>query len=68
MKWNPKIKKKMTKETKVTLKEVNLSNARGFKEEYSDYRKRLKENYNKTKFYLMGDLLWDSSTKGTYKK
>ena len=58
----------MSKETEVKLKEVNLSNTRGFKEEYSEYRKRLKENYNKTKYYLKGDLLWDSSTKGTYKK
>lgn len=46
---------------------VNLSNKRGFKEEYIEYRKRLKENYYKCKYYLRGELYWDSLSKGTYR-
>ena len=58
----------MTKDSDFsTLKYVNLSNKRGFKEEYSDYRKRLRENYYKVKYYLKGTLFWDSLSKGTYR-
>tara|TARA_R110001606_G_scaffold397930_1_gene575750 strand:- start:1498 stop:1704 length:207 start_codon:yes stop_codon:yes gene_type:complete len=57
----------MTKETKSNFKYVNLSNARGLKEEYSEYRTRLKENYYKIKYYLKGELFWDSLSKGTYR-
>lgn len=46
---------------------VNLSNKRGFKEEYIEYRNRLKENYYKCKYYLRGELYWDSLSKGTYR-
>jgi len=46
---------------------VNLSNARDFKEEYAEYRTRLKENYYKVKYYLKGELFWDSLSKGTYR-
>lgn len=58
----------MTKEKNFsTLKYVDLSNERGLKEEYSDYRKRLRENYYKVKYYLKGSLYWDSLSKGTYR-
>ena len=30
------------------------------------YRKRLKENYYKIKWYLRGEQIWDSMSKGTY--
>ena len=36
------------------LKYVNLSATREFTEEYADYRKRMKENYYKIKYYLKG--------------
>ena len=57
----------MTKEIKTTLKYVNLSAKRGIKEEYTEYRKRMKENYYKVKYYLKGELIWDSLSKGTYR-
>jgi len=53
--------------TKVTLKDVNLSATREFTEEYADYRKRMQENYYKIKYYLKGELFWDSLAKGTYR-
>jgi len=49
------------------LKYVNLSNSRDLKENYADYRKRLRENYYKVKYYLKGELIWDSLAKGTYR-
>jgi len=55
------------KEEFSTLKYVNLDNKRGIKEEYADYRKRLQENYYKVKYYLRGELYWDSLSKGTYR-
>ena len=55
------------KEEFSTLKYVNLDNKRGIKEEYSEYRKRLQENYYKVKYYLKGELYWDSLSKGTYR-
>jgi hypothetical protein len=55
------------KEEFSTLKYVNLDNKRGIKEEYSEYRKRLQENYYKVKYYLRGELYWDSLSKGTYR-
>ena len=55
------------KEEKTTLKYVNLSATREFTEEYADYRKRMQENYYKIKYYLKGELFWDSLAKGTYR-
>ena len=49
------------------FKYVNLNNARDYKEEYAAYRTRLKENYYKVKYYLKGELFWDSLSKGTYR-
>ena len=49
------------------LKYVNLSATREFTEEYADYRKRMQENYYKIKYYLKGELFWDSLAKGTYR-
>jgi hypothetical protein len=57
----------MENETKITFKNINLSNKRGLKEEYAEYRDRLKENYYKVKYYLKGELFWDSLSKGTYR-
>ena len=51
-----------------SIKEVNLDNKRGIEEEYADYRKRMRENYYKVKYYLRGELFWDSLAKGTYRK
>ena len=56
----------MNKDKFTTFKYVNLSNKRGIEEEYADYRKRLKENYYKVKYYLRGEIFWDSLAKGTY--
>tara|TARA_R100000655_G_scaffold77550_1_gene116755 strand:+ start:620 stop:814 length:195 start_codon:yes stop_codon:yes gene_type:complete len=56
----------MKKEKFSSLKYVNLNAKRGFKEEYSEYRKRMRENYYKVKYYLKGELFWDSLSKGTY--
>ena len=53
---------------KITFKDINLDNKRGFKEEYSEYRKRLRDNYYKVKYYTKGDLFWDSLSKGTYRR
>ena len=50
-----------------TLKHINLSNERGWKEEYAEYRKRLRENYYKVKYYMRGKLFWDSLSQGTYR-
>jgi len=50
-----------------TLKYVNLNAKRGLKEEYQEYRKRMRENYYKVKYYLRGELWWDSLSKGTYR-
>lgn len=60
----------MTKKekTKVTLQDVNLSATREFTEEYADYRKRMKENYYKVKYYLKGELFWESLALGTYRR
>jgi hypothetical protein len=52
----------------LTFKDVNLSDKRELKEEYAAYRKRLKENYYKIKYYLRGELFWDSLSKGTYRR
>lgn len=52
---------------KDTLKYVDLSNQRGFKEQYQEYRKRLRENYYKVKYYLRGEIVWNSFEKGPYK-
>tara|TARA_R100001244_G_scaffold43354_1_gene38965 strand:- start:305 stop:499 length:195 start_codon:yes stop_codon:yes gene_type:complete len=59
----------MTKEKNEfsTLKNVNLNNKRDFKEAYVEYRKRMRENYYKVKYYLKGQLHWDSLSKGTYR-
>ena len=57
----------MTKEKFSSLKYVNLSGERGVKETYAEYRKRMKENYYKVKYYLRGELFWDSLSKGTYR-
>jgi hypothetical protein len=54
--------------TRLTLKEVDLSNKRGIKEEYAEYRKRLRANYYTVKYYLKGELFWDSLSKGTYRR
>ena len=43
-----------------TFKYVNLSNKRDWKEDYADYRKRLRENYYRVKYYRRGELFWDS--------
>lgn len=51
---------------KLSLKHTNLSNTRELQEDYQAYRKRLKENYYKVKWYLRGDQIWDSMSKGTY--
>lgn len=58
----------MTKEKQSVFKDINLSNKREFKEEYADYRKRLRENYYRVKYYLKGELFWDSLSKGTYRR
>ena len=58
----------MTKEKQIVFKDINLSNKREFKEEYADYRKRLRENYYRVKYYLKGELFWDSLSKGTYRR
>lgn len=50
-----------------TFKHIDLSNKRNWKEEYADYRKRLRENYYKVKYYLRGELFWDSLSQGTYR-
>ena len=50
-----------------TLKYVNLDAKRGLKEDYQEYRKRMKENYYKVKYYLRGELFWDSLSQGTYR-
>ena len=47
---------------------VNLSNLRDYKEDYAAYRTRLQENYYKVKYYLKGELFWDSLSKGTYRR
>lgn len=57
----------MIEKEKSQFKYVNLNNARGLKEEYAVYRTRLKENYYKVKYYLKGELFWDSLSKGTYR-
>ena len=57
----------MPEKQKTTLKNVNLSATREFTEEYADYRKRMQENYYKIKYYLKGELFWDSLAKGTYR-
>tara|TARA_R100001594_G_scaffold35124_2_gene64258 strand:+ start:1816 stop:2001 length:186 start_codon:yes stop_codon:yes gene_type:complete len=49
------------------FKDINLDNKRGVEEEYADYRKRLRENYYRVKYYLRGELFWDSLAKGTYR-
>ena len=54
--------------SKLSLKNINLSNKREMQETYAEYRKRMKENYYRIKYYLKGDLLWDSKSKGTLKK
>jgi hypothetical protein len=59
---------KNTMHTRLTLKEVDLSNKRGIKEEYAEYRKRLRANYYTVKYYLKGELFWDSLSKGTYRR
>tara|TARA_R110000744_G_scaffold104680_1_gene200338 strand:- start:662 stop:838 length:177 start_codon:yes stop_codon:yes gene_type:complete len=58
----------MTKENNSTLKKINISNKRGFEEEYTEYRLRLKKNYYTVKYYLRGELFWDSLSKGTYRR
>jgi hypothetical protein len=57
----------MTKES-TSFKYINISNTRGFKEEYADYRKRLRENYYRVKYYMKGQLFWESLSKGTYRR
>ena len=58
----------MAKDNKFsTLKYVNLNPKRGLQEDYQEYRKRMKENYLKVKYYLKGELFWDSLSKGTYR-
>ena len=56
----------MTKESR--FNEINLSAKREVQEEYAAYRKRLKENYYRVKYYLKGELFWDSLSKGTYRR
>ena len=46
------------------FKDINLSNKRDWKEDYADYRKRLKENYYRVKYYLRGEVVWNSIEKG----
>ena len=59
----------MIKKNKLgTLKDINLSNKRGFQEDYAEYRLRLKKNYYTIKYYLKGELFWDSLAKGTYRR
>jgi|TARA_R110000851_G_scaffold208175_1_gene360550 hypothetical protein len=59
----------MAKDNKFsTLKYVNLDAKRGIKEEYKEYRNRMSENYYKVKYYLRGELFWDSLSKGTYRR
>ena len=42
----------MIKKNKLgTLKDINLSNKRGFQEDYAEYRLRLKKNYYTIKYY-----------------
>jgi hypothetical protein len=50
------------------LEKINLSNKREVKEDYAAYRKRLKANYYTVKYYLRGELFWDSLSKGTYRR
>tara|TARA_R100001163_G_C5066916_1_gene205634 strand:+ start:3417 stop:3599 length:183 start_codon:yes stop_codon:yes gene_type:complete len=52
---------------KSIFNEINLSAKRELEESYSDYRKRMRENYYKTKYYMRGELYWDSLSKGTYR-
>lgn len=55
----------MTKKNK-SFEKVNLNNKREVEESYLEYRKRLKENYYKVKYYIKGELFWDSLADGTY--
>ena len=52
---------------KSIFNEINLSAKRELEESYLDYRKRMRENYYKTKYYMRGELYWDSLSKGTYR-
>tara|TARA_R110002012_G_scaffold204477_1_gene374172 strand:+ start:872 stop:1060 length:189 start_codon:yes stop_codon:yes gene_type:complete len=57
----------MTKKRESNFKNINLSAKREIEETYSEYRKRMRENYYKCKYYLRGELFWDSLSKGTYR-
>ena len=50
--------------SELSLKETNLSNKREMEETYQEYRKRLKENYYRVKYYLRGEVVWNSIEKG----
>tara|TARA_B110001454_G_C12484414_1_gene335739 strand:- start:182 stop:358 length:177 start_codon:yes stop_codon:yes gene_type:complete len=54
--------------SKLTLKETNLSNKRELQETYQEYRKRMRENYYKVKYYLKGEIVWNSKEQGTLNK
>jgi len=54
--------------SKLTLNETNLSNKRELQETYQEYRKRMRDNYYKVKYYLKGEIIWDSKDKGTLNK
>ena len=46
--------------------ERNLNPAREINETFEDYKKRRKENKEYLKFYLKGEIFWESKTEGTY--
>tara|TARA_R100001244_G_scaffold131986_1_gene106490 strand:+ start:170 stop:355 length:186 start_codon:yes stop_codon:yes gene_type:complete len=50
--------------SQLSLKETNLSNKRELQETYQEYRNRLKENYYRIKYYLRGEVVWNSIEKG----
>ena len=46
--------------------ERNLNPAREKNESFEDYKKRRKENKEWLKFYLQGEIVWESKREGTY--
>ena len=46
--------------------ERNLNPKREENETYEDYKKRRKDNNEFLKFYLKGEIVWESKREGTY--
>tara|TARA_R110002051_G_scaffold103198_1_gene174928 strand:- start:1013 stop:1177 length:165 start_codon:yes stop_codon:yes gene_type:complete len=44
----------------------NLNQEREENESFEDYKKRRKDNKEYLKFYLKGEIIWESKTEGTY--